>query len=602
MRYKAVLIIILLIYSVSSAEIHINVIYPHADQQLPAVDSTFIFGNVTPGSEISINGNAVEVHEDGGWLAFLPIQPGQFQFNIVASTKTDTTMIAWPVQVGPAKLIDLGLRPAIPNMPNPDSDIVYSVGDIFRFSFRAPGGGIGWFKIGDSDSVAMYESNQDEYQFPISVFGEVSSGINYQSNLVTYSGYYRLKDGDAGSRAVDYWFNPGGISRRYAQYVTRRSTGNILTVMPEFPPVIGELSGTSHIIRTGVRKGYKLLYLPPGIKVLITGAERGYYKLRLGQGITGYTNIDSVTILPAGSEIPSGKVSYITVNETNKYLEISCDIGDRLPYEVTECLSTSSIDIDVFGVTGDVDRIRYNTFSESVKIVRWSQPRDDIFRITIELAENSMGGYKAFYVDTDFIFRIKKIPKLRRWPYKPFKGVKIVIDPGHSHDSGAVGPTGLKEKDANLWIAHELREMLLKDGAEVIMTRYGHEHIPLYDRPKIAAKWDADILVSIHNDALPDGVNPFENNGVSVYYYHAHSKPLAEAVHGRMVKETRLPDHGLYYGNLVLTRPTEMPSILVECAFMMIPVQEAMLKTDKFQRKCAKAIMEGIKDYLKLSR
>ena len=134
------------------------------------------------------------------------------------------------------------------------------------------------------------------------------------------------------------------------------------------------------------------------------------------------------------------------------------------------------------------------------------------------------------------------------------------------------------------------------------MTRYGHEHIPLYDRPKIAIKWDADILVSIHNNALPDGVNPFANNGVSVYYYHPHSKPLAEAIQKRMLEKTKLPNHGLYYGNLVLTRPPEMPAVLVECAFMMIPEQEAMLKTDKFQRKCARAIADGIKDYLKLSR
>jgi N-acetylmuramoyl-L-alanine amidase len=237
-----------------------------------------------------------------------------------------------------------------------------------------------------------------------------------------------------------------------------------------------------------------------------------------------------------------------------------------------------------------------------VKIVKWSQPNDDIFRITVELSRTLGGGYRAFYRDKAFIFRIKKNPKLRRWPNKPFWGVKIAIDPGHSHDSGAIGPTGLKEKDANLWIAHELREMLLDEGAFVIMTRYGHEHIPLYDRPKMAVRWDADILVSIHNNALPDGINPFENNGVSVYYYHPHSKPLAEMIHKHMVKKTDLPDHGLYYGNLVLTRPPELPAVLVECAFMMIPEQEAMLKTDSYQRKCAKAIMEGIKDYLKLFR
>jgi N-acetylmuramoyl-L-alanine amidase len=342
--------------------------------------------------------------------------------------------------------------------------------------------------------------------------------------------------------------------------------------------------------------------MPAGIKVHISGMERDFYRLRLGEGITGYTNIDSVTILPQGTELPSGRVSYITVSDDKEYIELTCPVDEELPYEVTESLASNSIDIDIFGVTGDVDWIRYNTDNDLVKIVKWSQPNDDIFRITVELSRTLGGGYRAFYRDKAFIFRIKKNPKLRRWPNKPFWGVKIAIDPGHSHDSGAIGPTGLKEKDANLWIAHELREMLLDEGAFVIMTRYGHEHIPLYDRPKMAVRWDADILVSIHNNALPDGINPFENNGVSVYYYHPHSKPLAEMIHKHMVKKTDLPDHGLYYGNLVLTRPPELPAVLVECAFMMIPEQEAMLKTDSYQRKCAKAIMEGIKDYLKLFR
>lgn len=602
MRFRQIITVFLSLFSAAYAEIEINVIYPGADQQLPLVDSTFIFGNVTPGARLSINGIETDVHRGGGWLGFVPVEAGQFQFEIIATIKNDTSIFVLPVQVGPAELIDIGSRPVIPNSPKPDTDVAYTVGDVFRFSFKAPGGGAGYFKIGDSDSVIMLEVDNPETSPLNSVFGEVSTTESVLSDYVTYSGYYRLRDIDIGSRAIEYWFRPSGNAWPNIQGIRRRSTGNILNVMPEFPPVIGELSGASQIIRTGVRRGYKLLYMPAGIKVHITGMERGFYKLRLGEGITGYTNIDSVTILPQGIELPSGRVSFIGVTENKEYIELSCPVGEELPYEVTESPGSNSIDIDIFGVTGDVDWIRYNTDNDLVKIVKWSQPNDDIFRITIELTKSLGGGYRAFYRDETFIFRIKKNPKLRRWPNKPFWGVTVAIDPGHSHDSGAVGPTGLKEKDANLWIAHELRQMLLDQGAFVIMTRYGHEHIPLYDRPKMAIRHDADILVSIHNNALPDGINPFENNGVSVYYYHPHSKPLAEAIHKHMVKKTGLPDHGLYYGNLVLTRPPELPAVLVECAFMMIPEQEAMLKTDSYQRKCARAIMEGIKDYLKLFR
>jgi len=105
--------------------------------------------------------------------------------------------------------------------------------------------------------------------------------------------------------------------------------------------------------------------------------------------------------------------------------------------------------------------------------------------------------------------------------------------------------------------------------------------------------------VSIHNNALPDGVNPFTNNGVSTYYYHPHSIELARSIQSEMIKATGLPDHGLFYGNLAVNRPTQYPAVLVECAFMMIPEQEAMLKTDRFRRKVAWAIVNGIAEFLK---
>ncbi|MBD3168492.1 MAG: N-acetylmuramoyl-L-alanine amidase, partial [candidate division Zixibacteria bacterium] len=163
----------------------------------------------------------------------------------------------------------------------------------------------------------------------------------------------------------------------------------------------------------------------------------------------------------------------------------------------------------------------------------------------------------------------------------------------------AVGPTGLLEKDINLWISHKLRKILEKNGAEVIQTRYGHEPVDIYERPQIAERFNADVLISVHNNALPDGVNPFENNGVSSYYYHPQSKPLADAIQQRLIEKTGLPDFGVYYGNLALTRPTEFISVLVECAFMMMPEQEAMLKDWDFQEKCAEAIYLGICEFLR---
>ena len=66
-----------------------------------------------------------------------------------------------------------------------------------------------------------------------------------------------------------------------------------------------------------------------------------------------------------------------------------------------------------------------------------------------------------------------------------------------------------------------------------------------------------------------------------------------------MTAETGLPDYGVYHGNLAVIRPTEYPAVLVECAFMMLPEQEVLIKNDKFRKQVAKAVTAGIESFCK---
>jgi N-acetylmuramoyl-L-alanine amidase len=253
-----------------------------------------------------------------------------------------------------------------------------------------------------------------------------------------------------------------------------------------------------------------------------------------------------------------------------------------------------TVQLQLFGVRSDTDWIRYDLSDDLIDLASWFQPEENLWELKLSLNEN-LYGYDTYYRGNTFCLELIRPPtnlgKLRR--------KRIVIDPGHSSDPGAIGPTGLTEAEANLAIALEVRDELVRQGAQVIMTRQDSSHVNLYDRPVIAKSYEADLFVSIHNNALPDGVNPFENNGTSTYYYHPHSIDLARAVHRRMLKATKLDDHGLYHGNLAVNRPTQYPAILVECAFIIIPEQEALIKTKKFRRRVAKAIRKGIEDFFK---
>ena len=131
------------------------------------------------------------------------------------------------------------------------------------------------------------------------------------------------------------------------------------------------------------------------------------------------------------------------------------------------------------------------------------------------------------------------------------------------------------------------------------MTRSGDTSLGLYERTTLAEESGAEILVSIHNNAFPDGVNPFVNNGTSTYYFHPRSAALASLVQRGLLGEMGLRDLGMGRGNFALVRPTWMPAVLTEGAFMMIPAQEQGLRTPSFQEAYARGIALGIQEYLR---
>ena len=131
-----------------------------------------------------------------------------------------------------------------------------------------------------------------------------------------------------------------------------------------------------------------------------------------------------------------------------------------------------------------------------------------------------------------------------------------------------------------------------------MMTRVRDTAVELLPRTRMAERVDADLLVSIHNNALPDGVNPFTNNGTSVFYNQPHSVPLAQAVQRALVAQLGLRDLGIGRGDLALVRPTWMPSILCEGLYMIVPEQEAALRSDEGRRRYAQGVFDGLQRYL----
>jgi len=218
----------------------------------------------------------------------------------------------------------------------------------------------------------------------------------------------------------------------------------------------------------------------------------------------------------------------------------------------------------------------------------------------------------------------------------------IVIDPGHGgEDPGAIGRLGSREKDITLTIARRLKAMIDEEpGMRAVLTRDGDYSLALQARVDKARKVRADLFVSVHADAF---LKPHAR-GSSVFAlsekratseaakWLARKENEADLVGGvnldvkdRFLAQTLLDlsqtatiDHSLKLGHAVLgelgqintlhkprveqasfavLKSPDVPSILVETAFISNPEEEKRLNDDAYQEKMARAILAGIKRY-----
>ena len=211
--------------------------------------------------------------------------------------------------------------------------------------------------------------------------------------------------------------------------------------------------------------------------------------------------------------------------------------------------------------------------------------------------DKKLFGYGIESIEDGYILNIKRPPKINK--KRPLKNIKIVIDPGHGgSETGAVA-FGLKEKDINLQISKLLKKELKKRGAKVYITRKRDKLVPLYSRVDFALEKDADILLSIHQNALPNPKDVDKKHGVGTYYYNNQSLALATYIQKSLLSATGFQDDLVNYRSFALTRPTEQLSVLIECGYLIYKPEADKLIDKKFQKLIAKAISDGCEDCLR---
>ncbi|MBN1881336.1 MAG: N-acetylmuramoyl-L-alanine amidase [Deltaproteobacteria bacterium] len=275
------------------------------------------------------------------------------------------------------------------------------------------------------------------------------------------------------------------------------------------------------------------------------------------------------------------------------------------------------------------DRIVIDVFSEE----------EDVASAPWKETEDASGDAGNDTAGEDVAIPTPEKEAQKRGDLEPVDITVVVLDPGHGgKDPGAVGPTGYYEKTANLKIAKYLKEYIEdRLGLVVIMTRTDDTYLSLKERTAIANDRDADLFISLHNNANKSS-SPY---GISTYYLSVTSDEKALGVAARenfttveklseldiiltdlmvsakrnessllgtfvqngMVAETsdtydKINDMGVLPGPFWVLVGAQMPSILIEGSFISNTREEKRLQDEEYLKALADGICDGVEKYI----
>ena len=569
--------------------LRLRVQYPAPNAVVDAEDSTFIFGTTGTGdASLTIDGMPVRVAPNGAWLAWVALpRDSVMRLSLRARTPAESQDLVLELR-RPARFAPPPDRIWIDSTSlAPRGTVEWPADEFVPLRARAtPGAQVRLVQGATVIATFSRDPRPDDVAWGIRAFDRDTQNLERRIPEDRYVALVRgraLADSGLVLEAVR------GVDTIRTPWQLR------LTLLDSMPRVV-ELADDPAQGGDGITIGrahpgatYHWFW-PAGTRARMSGRINGDLRLTLAPGLHAW--VPAADAHSSAGPPPGAVVGSLTLTPLADRVILRVPLSERAPFEIVE--RERELELTIFGGVGDVNWIRYGQEDPLVSAITWTQ-RPEGVRLSVQLASR-VWGFRTRWDRGDLLLEIRRPPPIDRG--SPFSGLLIALDPGHP-PAGASGPTGLTEAEANLGVALVLRELLSGAGAQVLMTRTTDSAVDLGARPRAAETAGAHLLVSIHNNALPDGVNPFPNNGTSVFYNHPRSIPLAAAVQRALVRQLGLRDLGIGRGDLALVRPTWMPAILTEGLFMMVPEQEAALRSEEGRRRYARGVFEGLRAFLR---
>lgn len=299
----------------------------------------------------------------------------------------------------------------------------------------------------------------------------------------------------------------------------------------------------------------------------------------------------------------SNSITLLSVDyeEKDEVTRVTLKADGEIKADIFKLNNPDRLVLDVQGARPGKLSETYNYNTEAVEQLRvgWFGRDPDVTRLAFNL--KAKASYKKTMSDDLKILTLEIfIPR----PGKGLSGRTIAVDPGHGgSDPGAVGSSGLREKDVNLRVARRVADLLADKGVNVVMTRSDDTYVDLYERTRIANEAGADVFVSIHMNANLSS----SYSGTSTYYQSIAvsgdewrmdaSGKLAQRLQSNLLSSLGRRNIGVLQANFAVLRTAQMPAALAEVAFISNPQEESLMKGDSFTEQAAQAIVQGISDY-----
>ncbi len=580
-KYLFILTVILFSININAQKRHskknyISIVVPEETHTETTLSRYRIAGNTLPGSKVTINGKKIKVYPSGAFARLMKLKVGINEFVVKSTYKSNRTIGKKfiivrkddKLKTTPTKELVIEDELMLPN-----KEVWLDSDDLLQVKIK-----------GTPGCNATFMDGLEMNELPI----EETNGIGG-----IYTGVYKVKPND---EIVNQYIT--FHLERDGEKITKKSQSKISIIPRQFPRVgviTAERSFLNFGLGTNRLGGAKLSFLEKGIKLTINGLVGNQYRVKLTDDMEAWIPKEQVELLPVGTFIPKSLTDSWAVYGGKKYDKIIINLNEKLPYSTRQEINPTRIIVDIYGATSNTNWITQHTTAKEIKNLYYEQVSKDLFRIIIEPTHKQIWGYEIGYKNTALQIKVKKQPKKLK-----IANLKFILDAGHGgNNRGALGSTGLLEKDVTLDIIKRLERQLRKKGAKVILTRNKDIESSSVDRLEKIKKIDADILISVHANSIGLASDPIKTKGTSTFYKHICYRPLSLAIYKRMLNLKLEPFGNVGGFNFTLNSPTEIPNVLVETAFMSNPSDEMKLMSAKFKNKIAQKIIQGVEDFLK---